>query len=163
MKKSALITIIAMSFLACNAQEQKDKKQESINTPQESWSVNKETDENGNITRYDSTYTWSYSNLNGDSNTVKLDSVMQSFNDFFQSNSPFDWNDHFSFFPKNDSLLMNNFFKHDYFFDQWNQHQLNIEKMMKEMDSIRNEFLNKNYPGLMDSKKKTSNEEIIIQ
>lgn len=162
MKKIVLITTIISSFYACNAQ---DKKEDTTlkNEPKEKWSVNKEVDENGNITRYDSTYSWSYSTHDGNLSKVNLDSIMHSFDYFFEHESPFDWNQDFSFFPSNDSLLKENFFKHDYFFDQWEQKNLNIEEMMKEMDSIRNEYLNKNYPGLMDSKKKTSDEEIIIQ
>eukprot|EP00389_Voromonas_pontica_P001091 GDKH01001633.1.p1 GENE.GDKH01001633.1~~GDKH01001633.1.p1 ORF type:complete len:73 (+),score=10.51 GDKH01001633.1:229-447(+) len=71
---------------------------------------------------------------------------MQSFDDYIKNNSLFDWSEHFSFFPKNDSLLMDNFFKKDYFLNQWNQLDFNIDKMMHEMDSLRNEFLEKQYP-----------------
>lgn len=149
MKTLALISVVVMSFLACNAQEKKEYSKLK-NEPKESWSVNKKTNENGNITQYDSTYTWSYSNMDGDSMNVNLDSVMQSFDDFLKS-KPFDWNNHFSFSPKSDSLLMDNFFKNDYFLNQWQQHDFDIDNMIQQMDSTRNEYLKKFYPGLMES------------
>ena len=149
MKTITLIPIIVMTFLSCNAQEKKEDLNK-MNQPKESWNVNKKVDKNGNVTQYDSTYTWSYSNLNGDSITVNLDSVMQSFNDFFKDSSPYDWNDHLSFFPQ-DSLLMNSFFNDDYFFNNWEQQNFDMEQMMHQMDSIRNEYLKKFYPGLMES------------
>ncbi|MDF1676923.1 MAG: hypothetical protein P1U44_14510 [Vicingaceae bacterium] len=150
MKTLALIPLIAITFLACNAQEKKEDSKLK-NEPKESWSVNKKTDENGNITEYDSTYTWSYSNMDRDSIDVNLDSVMHSFNDFFNTTYSFGWNENFSFFPKNDSLLNHEFFNHNYFYDNWERQQFNIERMMQQMDSTRNEYLKKFYPGLMES------------
>jgi hypothetical protein len=151
MKKIVLITIVISSFFACNAQ---DKKEDSTlkNEPKEKWSVNKKVDENGNITHYDSTYSWTYSTQDGNLSTVNLDSIMNSFDDFFKHKSPFNWNQDFSFFPSNDSLLMENFFKQDYFFDQWKQKNFNIERMIQQMDSTRNEFLKRTYPGLTEPK-----------
>jgi len=161
MKKIALISFLVFSILSCNAQENEKDKLNTKKTPKESWSVNKEIDKDDNITKYDSVYTWSYSLANGDSNTVNLDSVMQSFDDYIKNNSLFDWSEHFSFFPKNDSLLMDNFFKEDYFLNQWNQLDFNIDKMMHEMYSLRNEFLEKQYPELIESKKEKNNHKII--
>ena len=56
---------------------------------------------------------------------------------------------------------MDNFFKEDYFLNQWNQLDFNIDKMMHEMDSLRNEFLEKQYPELIESKKEKNNHKII--
>ena len=161
MKTLAIIPLVAMSFVACHAQDQKEEITKQETQPKESWRVNKEVDNNGNVIRYDSTYTWSYSIMNGDTNTVQLDSVMDSFDDFFKTQLPFLWSNHFSFSPHHDSLLRNNFFKPNYFFDQWEQQHFNVKKMLQEMDSIRNEFLNKNYPGLMDSKQGAGEEDVI--
>jgi len=100
--------------------------------------VNKEYDENGNLIRYDSTYTYIYSNMDG--NIQLQDSV---FNDFMQH-----FNEHFGikddpffndlFFP--DSLLQFDFYKKDFFHDRFNENRDWIEKMLREMDSIKNEF-----------------------
>ena len=152
MKAISLILAVAIITLACNAQEKK-QKDEQVVEPKENWKVNKKVDENGNVIQYDSTYTWSYSNVKGDSVSVNLDSIMNSFNNFFETQSPFDWNHNFSFFPKNDSLLLKNFFKNDYFYNSWEKQHFDVEQMMRQMDSTRNEFLKEFYPGLMESQK----------
>ena len=68
MKK--LTTLLLMFIIiGCNSQE-KDKKQtennlkeDSIVKPEEKWDVHKEYDEFGNLIKYDSIYSWSYSNI----------------------------------------------------------------------------------------------------
>lgn len=52
---------------------------------------------------------------------------------------------------------MNDFFVDDYFFGQWERQPLDMEEIMKKMDSTRNAFLRKFYPGLMDSKESAKN------
>lgn len=161
MKKMILILSIGIGFISCNAQESELKNEQHSPQPKESWSVNKKVDENGNITQYDSTYTWSYSNIKGDSMNVNLDSVMNSFESFFNTTYSFGWNEDFSFFPKPDSMLNEEFFNHSYYFDNWNRQQFNIEQMMKQMDSTRNDYLKRYFPGLMESKKDKTDDSII--
>ena len=159
MKKIAIYLLLFILFVGCNSQEkekqetQTDKKEKAIIKPQEKWDVKKEFDEFGNLIKYDSIYSYSYSNIKGDTIQVNLDSVMNSFKGYFEENTPFKWNEHFSYFPQNDSLFMNDFFKDDFFYNQWNRHPLDISKMMRQMDSTRNDFLKKFYPGLMQSSK----------
>ena len=86
---------------------------------------------------------------------MNLDSIMDSFRGYFDKNTPFKWRDDFSFFPENDSLFMRDFFKEDYFYENWiNQHS-ELDKMIKRMDSSRNVFLKRFHPGLLESKPKT--------
>ena len=158
--KKFIILLLVLVITGCNSQEKKNKQEENKNKdttivkPKEKWDVHKEYDEFGNLIRYDSIYSWSYSNVKGDSLQVNLDSIMDSFKKHFLINSPSKWRDDFSYFPKNDSLFMNDFFKDDYFLRNWqSQHSL-LEEMIKRMDSSRNAFLKHFYPGLIESKDK---------
>ncbi len=77
---------------------------------------------------------------------------MDSFKNYFDKNVPFNWKANFSFFPENDSLLMNEFFKEDYFLKNWQNQYTELDKMIKSMDSSRNDFIRRFYPGLYESK-----------
>jgi hypothetical protein len=158
--KRIIIFLLVFSITGCEIQE-KDKqtakdiqKTDTIIKPKEKWDVKKEYDEFGNLIKYDSVYSWSYSNIKGDSLKVNLDSVMDSFQLHFQNWSNYKMNDYFSYFPKRDSLFMNDFFMEDYFFKNWQSHHFEFEKIMKKMDSSRNAFLKKVYPGLIESKER---------
>jgi len=163
MKTTAIIMMMmAVCITGCNAQEDKggssiDKKAEETNSmgnqPRISWEVKKEVDEDNNIIRYDSTYTWSYTNMEGDSVTVNIDSVMQSFNRYFYDQFPSIWDKNFIYPYRNDSLLQQDFFKDDYFQNQWRQNYFQMEEMFMGMDSLRSQFLLRSYPGLIEPQK----------
>jgi hypothetical protein len=159
--KKILILLLVLNITGCNSQVKepkqaaKDKKDTTIVKPKETWDVKKEYDEFGNLIKYDSIYSYSYSNIEGDSINVNLDSIMNSFKSYFDKNTPFKWQHDFSYFPQNDSMFMNDFFKDDYFFSQWNKQSIDIPKMMRQMDSTRNLFLKRLYPGLLESNGKT--------
>ncbi len=152
--KNVVTLLLLMTLIGCNSQEKEkpEEKQFTETQPQEKWKVQKEYDEQGNLIRYDSVYSWTYSNVQGDSIQVNLDSVMDTFKNYFEETSSFRWDDYFSYFPKNDSLLLNDFFKPDYFFENWKRQHPEFENMIRQMDSTRNEFLKKFYPGLQESK-----------
>ena len=154
--KHLIISLLSMLFLGCEGQEKKridtDKDKEkkaSTQIPNEKWDVRKTYDEAGNLVIYDSIYSYSYANPTGDSLKVNLDSVMQSFRSFYEKTKLFTNGDHLSYVPKYDSLFMKNFFQDDYFLNQWQRQPIQIEEMLKKMDSTRNEFLKKFYPGLI--------------
>jgi len=128
----------------------KDEQQEMAQEPKGQWEVHKEYDDQGNLIKYDSIYTHSYSNIEGDSVRINLDSLMDSFRGYFEEKVPFEWKKDFSYFPKADSLFMKDFFQEDYFYRNWKEHHSDIEQMMKKMDSLRNAFMRKHHPGLMD-------------
>ncbi len=156
MKKVIALSVLLL-FTACKGQEKEDleprkeENQEIAQEPKGSWQVQKEYDEQGNLIKYDSIYSYSYSNIKGDSIQINLDSIMDSFHGYFQDRAPFGWKDRFSFFPEHDSLFMKDFFTEDYFFKNWERHQTDVEGMIKKMDSLRNSFLQRYHPGLMDS------------
>jgi hypothetical protein len=121
--------------------------------PKGQWEVQKEYDEFGNLIKYDSIYSYSYSNMEGDSLRVNLDSIMDSFKGYFKDRALFSQGDRFSYFPHPDSLFMDDFFSNDYFFRTWERQQSEMEDMMKRMDSMRNAFMKQHHSGLMESKK----------
>ncbi|NPA37792.1 MAG: YnbE family lipoprotein [Chlorobi bacterium] len=144
MKRLVILSLITLLGLTgCNAQSApKDNNGEINDTvkvqPDINIKVNKEYDENGNLIRYDSTYTYVYSNIDG--NIQLQDSIfnefMKHFNDHFGiSADPF-FNDLFF----TDSLLQYDFYKKDFFHDRFMQNSKWIEEMLREMDSIKNEF-----------------------
>ena len=146
----SIMTVLCMS--GCNAQENKsgESTKESLQAkpqPKESWSVDKEVDEYGNITRYDSTYTWSYSNMEGDSVSIDVDSVMRSFNNYFNRNFPSIWGQGFMSPMWNDSLFHRDFFMDDYFHRRWRNDFFDMDGMMQRMDSLHHRFFMENYPG----------------
>lgn len=158
--KNAIFILVVFMCLGCKNEEKKGlkmltlKKKPTVLEPKENWGVTKQYDEFGNLIKYDSIYSYTYSNAQGDTVKVNLDSVMLSFKDYFSKNTPYRWNKDFFYAPKHDSLFMNNFFKENYFFNEWGRQPWNIKKMMFQMDSTRNTFLKKFHPGLMESKRK---------
>lgn len=159
--KKVLILLLVLNIIACKNQKKEttqvinDKQDTTIVKPKETWDVKKEYDEFGNLIKYDSIYSWSYSNIEGDSLRVNLDSIMDSFKGYFDKNAPFKWQDGFSYFPENDSLFMSDFFKEDYFFKNWQSQHSELDKMIKKMDSSRNAFLKRFHPGLLESEGET--------
>lgn len=154
--KKIIAILVVLTFMGCKGQEKekkdvsKEEKQEKPQEPNGQWEVHREYDEAGNLIKYDSIYSYSYSNKNGDSVKINLDSIMDSFRGYFEDKVPFDWKRDFSYFPKTDTLFMKDFFKEDYFLNNWKEHHADIENMMKKMDSVRNAFLRKHHPGLME-------------
>ncbi|MEX2379707.1 MAG: hypothetical protein WD530_03125 [Vicingaceae bacterium] len=138
---SLLLTLLLSS---CQAQEAKKENDKSIdlekNKQQTNIIVNKEYDDEGNLIRYDSTYSSYYSNIQGDS--LMGDSIMKSFrNDLFKhfpmSRSPF-----FKSFFFEDSLSDYDFYKNDFFRERYRLNQERMEELFWEMDSIKNHFFN---------------------
>lgn len=153
-----LMTLLLLLFLlSCKGQDKESGKQDekalgkTEARPGEKWKVFKEFDEEGNLIRYDSVYTWSYKDIAGDSVRVNLDSIMTSFRKYFEEESPLPDKDYFFYFPRNDSLFLQDFFQDDYFHRNWKEQHLRMEEMMRDMDSIRNKFLRDTYPGLKES------------
>ncbi len=156
MKKLAVLLVL-LSLGSCKGQE-KDQNPEKVATndtivkPKGQWNVTREYDELGNLIKYDSIYSWSYTNKEGDSLRVNLDSIMDNFKRYFgEMEAPFLRRD-FSYFPKADSLMKKDFFSEEYFFRNWERHHPEMQQFMKRMDSIRNHFLKEYHPGLLDSK-----------
>lgn len=139
-----MLNTIFFSFIliSCNGQNKLDKQGENLDTikPKINIKVQKKYDTEGNLISVDSTYSYFYSNIQNDSIQEKL--IFDKFK--------FDFNNQFKSF---DSIFMNDFFNEtpprikDFYTDDFFQHnfksqQKRIEKMFKEMDSLKNSFYN---------------------
>lgn len=155
MKTLVVAMAVALFTLGCSAQEGHEKgseksvlKKDQKNSPKESWTVKKEMDENGNVIGYDSTYTWSYSTMNGDSVNVNIDSLMHSIHSYFDQTMPSVWNHSLMDPMLGDSLLQHDFFSDNYFHERWKNDFFDIDKMFQRMDSFRNQFFEQKFPDI---------------
>jgi hypothetical protein len=138
------ITVVAIIFNSCNAQKKGNKKNNDNvkNIPKTNIVVNKEYDDNGDLIKYDSVYTYYYSNIEG--NPKLEDSILNkfksTFNDkYFFSNEPFFDNLFF-----NDSLLIYDFYKEDFFTKRFYDNMQMMEQLFMQMDSVKNHFFYNN-------------------
>lgn len=100
--------------------------------------VNKRYDKKGNLISFDSTYTSYYSNTKGDK--VLMDRLVKEFKSPFAKEFPFMNDRYFKNLFYTDSLLDNDFFHEDFFRKRY---ELNVEymkQMMRQMDSVKNEY-----------------------
>ena len=118
------------------------------NNPQIDIKVNKEYDENGNVIRYDSSYTYIYRNTEGDLEQLNMDSLFNSFRPYFSDNTFDIMRSPFERFFDEDTLYQQHFFEPDFFMQQFDNQMFRFEDMMKEMDSLRNMFLKDLYPEM---------------
>ncbi len=142
MKRILLITLaIPMIVLGCNGQSGNSKIQSKEDLPNQNIVVNKEYDDNGNLVNYDSTYSYYYS-------TIKQDSVLEDsiFNNFMnQFNRSYSFSDHpfFKNFFFEDSLMMFDFYKKDFFYDRFRNNMERMDSLFREMDIMKNDFFRK--------------------
>jgi hypothetical protein len=134
----AILVIIAVAAFIFQQTDAQKKDNPSGKDPKVSIKVNKQTDKNGNVTRYDSTYVWSWSgNENAPENMDSLiSSLHKSFfrNHFSDADSlfsdPFQW----GFQNLNDSSFFSGnfeqFFKND--FGSFDKIMKDHQKMMKD-------------------------------
>ena len=152
MKKKWITLFVAVSliFSGCNGQEVKKDKNTSDTTlisgnqPKEDIKVNKEYDKDGNLIRYDSTYTYYYSNIDG--NKAMADSIFNNFRNMFEYNYPFSKKPYFNNLFFEDSLLHYDFYKKDFFHKRFMQNMQRMDRMFWEMDSIKNKFFMEQFP-----------------
>jgi hypothetical protein len=146
MARMVFITIaISLLLNSCNGQTLKNEKttKDSINAPKTAIKVNKEYDKNGNLIKYDSTYSYYYSNIQN--NPVLADSILNIFKNnfnekYFFSNAPY-FNDMFF----QDSLMFYDFYKKDFFQNRFKNNMSSAERMFWEMDSIKNMFFDQQF------------------
>lgn len=148
--------VIPVFLLSCHGQTEANKTKKGNkntqvtadlkNQPQVTIKVNKQYDENGNLIGEDSTYVWTYTNMNGDSLTIPADSVWNRFQPFFNEQIPSLFSQHFKDRMKNDSNFFPGFFKGDFFMHQWENDAFDMNKMFHRMDSLKNWFFKENFP-----------------
>jgi hypothetical protein len=138
---------LLMSMQACNSQTNKAITPEhtksgiayndSLNKPNVNVKVNKEFDEKGNLTRYDSSYSYSYIYRGGKASgngNARPDGFMDmpSFDPFGTKGNVL----------TNDSLFRSLFFNDDFFKRQPELNQLFFDRLYPNMDSLRNSYFN---------------------
>lgn len=153
-----LFIVMPLLIVSCNdhnksgesesMQNQPEKLSQNAVNPKVNIKVNKKYDDNGNLIGYDSTYTWTYSNPAGDSVEVNADTVLSRFEPFMKERLPLMNDPFYNNMFLNDTNLYNSFFNRDYYLNLWEQENKHMNKIFSQMDSVKNEFFRKNYPGL---------------
>src|SRR5512133_2843935 len=142
MKRILSITLAFILILfSCNGQEKNGDRKTKENLPQTNIKVNKEYDKNGNIIKYDSTYSSYYSNIRNDS--VLKDSIFKNFTNKFNENYFFSNQPYFKNFFFADSLLMYDFYKKDFFYNRFKNNMERMDSLFRGMDLMKNDFFNK--------------------
>ena len=150
-----LIFILALIIITINANELKatkaiTQKQDSIQNenPKIEIKVKKRYNNKGDIIGYDSTYLYSYTYSNGETKNIDIDSLLNQFKPFFFNNSPDIFNHSFDNFFTPDSIFKFNFFDNDFFQKNFKEDRFNFERIMRQMDSVKNEYFKQNYPNM---------------
>jgi len=137
--KWGLLIAVGLILNSCNGQENKTKSlSDAKNKPIEDIKVNKEYDKDGNLIRYDSTYTYYYSNI--EKSPITEDSIFNNFRKLFDTNYPFSNKPFFNDIFFQDSLMKYDFYKKDFFKERFRRNMEYAEKMFQEMDSLKNKF-----------------------
>jgi hypothetical protein len=153
MKRIGYLTIAFLLCLgSCNGQSVKEKKETADkNLPKTDIKVNKEYDKDGNLIRYDSTYSYFYSNILND--TILGDSIFSNFKNQFNQQYFFSQKPYFNDFFFQDSLLKYDFYKNDFFSNRFKNNMQQMDKLFMEMDSIKNYyFQQQQFPELKNKK-----------
>ena len=150
MKKYILLSMIGLLSVSCNSQnndikntetEESDKK--IVEEPKGTWKVDKEFDENGNLIRYDSIYSWSSDDKYNNLSMSERDSLMLSFKSrFFTNFSGFE-NQGFEDVFSKDSLFSKHFFNDNFFGSDFGSDFIDIDKIRQQMIARQKKFLEK--------------------
>ena len=150
MKKYSLFLFVALLCCGCNSKNNESKegkidrsKKDLAELPKGSWTVDKEYDENGNLIRYDSSYTWSSIKHMDKFSTLKKDSLVKSFElKFLKDFSHFEDQGFSAVFTK-DSLFSKHFFNDSFFNSNFGKDFMSLDKLRQQMIKRQREFLKK--------------------
>lgn len=142
--------MIGLLSVSCNSQnndikntETKESDEEIVKEPKGTWKVDKEFDENGNLIRYDSIYSWSSDDKYNNLSLSERDSLMQTFKSrFFTNFSGFE-NQGFEDVFSKDSLFSKHFFNDDFFGSDFGSDFIDIDKIRQQMIARQKNFLEK--------------------
>jgi hypothetical protein len=145
MKRMYLIAVaMLIGVVGCNGQTKHEgDSKESSNNPQTNIKVNKEYDKNGNIVRYDSTYSYYYSNVRNNRNM--MDSIFNNFKSRFNQKYSFSEDPYFNRFFFQDSLLKYDFYKKDFFLNRFKENMRRMDSLFWGMDAFKNDFFRKQF------------------
>lgn len=156
------ITILMALFLSLTSCQSQEKKEDSVakeankkEEPKGTWKVDKEFDENGNLIRYDSIYSWSLNDTINNLVTMDKDSLLNNFESkFYRRFSTFK-DQGFEDIFQQDSLFGNHFFNDDFFDSDFGMDFMELDKVHKRMMDRQKKFLEK-YRSDFNNKEKDS-------
>ncbi|RYC53450.1 hypothetical protein [Flagellimonas olearia] len=146
--QTLFLSALLLVLTSCQGQEKmesaltKEGDQEEIAQPKGSWKVDREFDENGNLIRYDSIYTWSsdsFSNLSG----LDRDSLLSNFESKFYNHFSQFKNQGFGDLFEPDSLFSKRFFNDDFFESDFGEDFMKLDNIRKRMMERQKRFLEK--------------------
>ena len=143
-----LAIALSLALSSCNGQAKSENPdQKLISKPQSDISVNKEYDKDGNLIRYDSSYTYYYSNIRD--NEGLQDSILNNFKSHFNNRYSFSKDPFFNGLFFEDSLLQYDFYKKDFFLNRFKDNMRKMDSLFWQMDSVKNNFFNRQFsiPG----------------
>lgn len=143
-----LLTIVALAATSCKqdtkaadtAALDKDNPAVADTTkqPKVNIKVNRRFDDKGNLLAFDSTYSTYYSYIGAD--TLRMDSLMKSFDTWFGRNHSTLFDRQFNSLFFDDTLRHHDFFHNDFFMKRYELNDRYLRDMMHRMDSLKNEF-----------------------
>lgn len=167
MRKIVFTLATAMVLASCNAQQKKNETDnQAINSqqkdtaiaPQGTWKVNREVDENGNLIRYDSIYSYSYGNINGKKmNPTEMDSAMASFRNYIKGRMPAGFSPQ-TMTPFESDSLNTDFFEKGFFENNWEDFFPDMQKQLMQMDSLHQKFFQDSQQGLFPPEERKGNQ-----
>jgi hypothetical protein len=148
MKLTGFLIVVAMLISSgCSGQTNKKNSSDEVpGKPKTSIRVNKEFDKEGNLIRYDSTYSYS----NSGNNLLTNDSVFDDFKDHFNRSYFFSNEPYFEHFFFDDSLMMRDFYKDDFFIHRFRNNSTAMDSLFLKMDKFKNEFFEKQFKDYQD-------------
>jgi hypothetical protein len=146
MKTYVIFLMMCLLSTSCSGQ----KKELSNNNsevleekPQGTWRVDKEFDEDGNLIRYDSIYSWSSDNVYKDLNTLERDSLLEQFKmRFFKQYSHFE-DDGFESLFGVDSTFSKRYFNDDFFNSDFGKDFREVDDIFQHMIERQKALLEK--------------------
>ncbi|MGJ8745953.1 hypothetical protein [Polaribacter sp.] len=162
MKKYILLFMVGLLSVSCNGQnnekiksEKEENKTNIKEEPKGTWKVDKEFDENGNLIKYDSVYSWSSHNKLDNLSSNERDSLMHSLKSrFFTNYSGFE-NQWFDDVFSRDSLFSKRFFNDDFFDSNFGKDFMDLDKLRQQMMVRQKKFLEKYHSEFNKPKTKT--------
>lgn len=158
------LTFLMALFLSLTSCQSQDKKEEDVakednkkevEQPKGKWKVDKEFDEDGNLIRYDSIYSWSSNNSLNDLKALDRDSLLNNFESKFYRRFSQYKSQGFDDIFEQDSLFGNHFFNDNFFESDFGMDFMELDKIHKRMMDRQKNFLEK-YRSDFNNKEKDS-------
>ncbi len=136
---------LSVTLISCNGQTSKqgDGIDKIASNPQTSVKVDKKYDDKGNLIRYDSTYSYYYSNVKNDRHAS--DSIFNNFRNAFNKKYFFSGDPYFNSLFFEDSLLKYDFYSKDFFMNRFRNNMKKMDSLFWGMDSLKNSFFKKQF------------------